>query len=378
VSWALRQRYADFGRFLLSGCLKALVRIADMGNGGNHHAKLDQLIGSCAAHLNSGGPKSKLARQRLGRQLNADPIALKLVLSDVEDSDAVEVYERVDDSLVGAMARSWLADRRPPSAELAGLVVDQLAAGAGDDGRASFAKAIRSVQYVANSFGLDQVHVVAGILMEQVGVPINPYAPNPLVEDCRSALVTLLIERPEVQDDIGDLLQQHPASAQIPALVELAAAGISGRAADWGRSFIRLITAWQPSNQANLIKVAEMASAQSPLTAEREVDSNEGGPIDSLRHTGVITVAVAMGPVLAIATGVGVHHFKWTAPQPAISVGEAIAVLAVIATVNIFSVQLSADRLPGPLARVAAQPFWLNVSYSAALGGFKWWAQRAR
>lgn len=46
---------------------------------------------------------------------------------------------------------------------------------------------------------------------------------------------------------------------------------------------------------------------------------------------------------------------------------EAVAALAVVATVNVFTVQLSAQRLPGPIARIAGRPGWLVAAYSVAV-----------
>jgi hypothetical protein len=290
---------------------------------------------------------------------------VKLALSELGDSDAVEVYERFDSSPLGVMAQSWLAQRHPASADLASTIIEQLEVGPGTD--ASFGKAVRSVQYIADSFGADQVHSAASLLITQVGLPIDPYAPNPLEEDCRSALVALLIERPEVQDDLGNILKVQSSPTSVPPLVELAAAGIAGRSADLGKSFVRLVQAWQPAISSELAKVAELASSQSALTAKNFVDAQSSGILESLRRQCSLVIAVLIGPLVAVGTGLAAYHWKWAPERVGFGVGEAIAVLAIIATINIFSVQLSADRLPGPLARVAAQPSWLNVSYSSAL-----------
>ena len=58
---------------------------------------------------------------------------------------------------------------------------------------------------------------------------------------------------------------------------------------------------------------------------------------------------------------------RWAPAHTAIAVGDSIALLAVLAAVNVFTVQLSASRLPGVIARSAGQPWELFFSYSSAL-----------
>jgi hypothetical protein len=216
---------------------------------GGDHPRLFGLIGSCASRLIVKHPNSPKARRQLGSQLAADGLGVKLVLSELTDSDAVEVYKRIDDTPLGVIANSWLVQNRPANAELAAMVNGQLVGGPGNGEELdSFLKAAKSLPFVARSLGSDQVHSAAQVLMAQVQAPINPYAPNPILEDCRSALVALLIERPEAQTDIEAAVSESSSSAPIPPLVDLAAAGISGRPPDWGRSLISLATAWTPSD----------------------------------------------------------------------------------------------------------------------------------
>ena len=71
--------------------------------------------------------------------------------------------------------------------------------------------------------------------------------------------------------------------------------------------------------------------------------------------------------VVAAGVGIATHMLRWAPAQTVISVGDSIAMLALLAAVNVFTVQLSASRLPGVIARSAGQPWELSFSYSAAL-----------
>ena len=367
-TWWIISSYERLRRMILVANMTVLLRATTSRvSREDHHPRIDRLIGSCAARLNPGSAGTKTLRQSLGRQLRGDPTAVALVLSRLGDADAVAVYERIDDTPLGALAQSWLARRRPPSAALADLIVARLAAGPAAGTDEGYVKALKEVQFLANSFGSDQLHTITTLLMDHVGAPINPYAPNPLTEDHRSALVAVLIARPESQDDIEEVIRQSPPLPPTPPLVELAAAGISGRPPDWGSSFVSLATKWTASSSNDLSAVAELASDQSPLTAMKEFRPGGDDVGDSVRDFCRLAVVFIIGPTLALAIGLISRHWKWSGPGTTVGIGDAIAVLALIATINIFSVQLSADRLSGPLARVAAQPIWLKVSYNCGL-----------
>src|SRR5262249_16679956 len=75
-----------------------------------------------------------------------------------------------------------------------------------------------------------------------------------------------------------------------------------------------------------------------------------------------------LAPVV-VAAGVGMvtHLLRWAPAHTMISLGESIALLALLAAVNVLTVQLSASRLPGVIARPAGQSWELFFSYSAAL-----------
>ena len=78
-------------------------------------------------------------------------------------------------------------------------------------------------------------------------------------------------------------------------------------------------------------------------------------------------LVVLTGPVIATAVGLWSYEHRWAKPAVHFGAAEAIAALTVLATVNVFTVQLSATRLPGPVARVAGQPRSIGIAYSAVL-----------
>src|SRR5260370_39488240 len=72
-------------------------------------------------------------------------------------------------------------------------------------------------------------------------------------------------------------------------------------------------------------------------------------------------------PALAAGAALAVHAHHWAPAHTTIALGDSIALLAVLAAVNVFTVQLSASRLPGVLARPARPPWGLFFSSSSAL-----------
>jgi hypothetical protein len=74
----------------------------------------------------------------------------------------------------------------------------------------------------------------------------------------------------------------------------------------------------------------------------------------------------AWGPTQS-AVSAAAYPLRW-APAPAtVSLGERIALLTLLAAAHVFTVQLSASRLPGVIARSAGHPWEMFLSYSAAL-----------
>ncbi|HEX3957320.1 MAG TPA: hypothetical protein VHZ03_11900 [Trebonia sp.] len=72
---------------------------------------------------------------------------------------------------------------------------------------------------------------------------------------------------------------------------------------------------------------------------------------------------------MAVAAGAGTatHILHWAPGPAAVSLGDSIGLLALLAAVHVFTVQLSASRLPGVIARSAGHPWELFLSYSSAL-----------
>ncbi|WP_143465981.1 hypothetical protein [Kribbella sp. ALI-6-A] len=88
--------------------------------------------------------------------------------------------------------------------------------------------------------------------------------------------------------------------------------------------------------------------------------------------TGVRLVAIVLpAPALVITAISEFRRSDWEwlkhVPLAAMPLEGAIAIVALIATINVFTVQLSTQRLPGSVSRVAGQPWQLAGAYAAAL-----------
>ena len=276
------------------------------------------------------------------------------------------LYDRMDDTPLGMVIGAWMAQHRPASAALATRVAATLTESPTPTNHADYLKALQAVRLVTGSFGSDQLRAVIGQLVMKVNTPINPYEPDVLTEEYRSALVALLVARPEAQTEVELALAATLTPGQISPLTELAAAAIAGRPPDWGKSFMSLTRSCLRGSDSEA-RIAEIASSGIPHAALKEPSEGVGVLYQLLPHMLRRTAEYFVGPSVAVAVELVAREGHWSPTATAVDLADAIAILALIATVNIFAAQISANRLPGPLARVAAQPIWMTLSYNFAI-----------
>ena len=185
-------------------------------------------------------------------------------------------------------------------------------------------------------------------------------------------MTVLLEQRPELDEIVITALElqadesQMPPDRSLPVEARLLAIATRDRAPDFGAALSRAAVkaGFGPAQMEAAARLADAPLARPARLREAE---RIGAPLTAVMF--VMGRSLPWLTPLAVAAGVGIatHMLRWAPAQTMISVGDSIAMLALLAAVNVFTVQLSASRLPGVIARSAGQPWELSFSYSAAL-----------
>lgn len=201
---------------------------------------------------------------------------------------------------------------------------------------------------------------------------VDPYAANGLTLVSRSVVTVLLEQRPELDQIVTTALElqvgesQMPPDQPLPVEARLLAIATRDRAPDFGAALSRAAVkaGFGLAQMEAAARLADAPLARAPRLREAE---RIAPPLAAVML--VMGRALPWLTPVVVAAGVGAvtHHLRWAPAHATISLGDSIALLAVLAAVNVFTVQLSASRLPGVIARSAGQPWELFFSYSAAL-----------
>ncbi len=157
-----------------------------------------------------------------------------------------------------------------------------------------------------------------------------------------------------------------PPNQPLPVEARLLAIATRERAPDFGAALCRAAVkaGFGPAQMEAAARLADAPLARPPRLREAERFAPPWAAVKFAIGRGLPWLAPV---VIAASVGAVTHHFRWAPAHAMISLGDSIALLALLGVVNVFTVQLSASRLPGVIARSAGQPWQLFSSYSAAL-----------
>jgi hypothetical protein len=292
--------------------------------------------------------------------------ALAVVLGSASAAvSAVDVYRLADDQDIGRAAIQWLRRHGAADGALAAEVHRTLADPV-PFGPAYLDAALRLIPVVAASLSRAQAVTIWRFCIARAKQPTDPYNPIPLADLSRQAAVDLLAQRSELDSDIASALPPYTESA-LPVAAELLASALRRRPPDGGRALTDVILGWSPTRSAAL---AFARAADGSIAQVAAPDSAPPWAAAAGRRAyrwARTATALLIGPVAAAAVIWYTHSHHWRSSAATLGVIEAVAALTVVATVNIFTVQLSAQRLPGAIARVAGRPAFLVASYSATV-----------
>ncbi|MEV5767171.1 hypothetical protein AB0L34_21780 [Micromonospora sp. NPDC052213] len=163
--------------------------------------------------------------------------------------------------------------------------------------------------------------------------------------------------------------KETPGTARgvIPAEAEILAFAYRSRTADGGSVYLKLAAALGTKGR-NLEALAELCDAV--IERQSPVSSTSLGFYRI--WTGLMWawrrfLAPAIPLIFSVQAAAWTYFHSWSEPPYRIELEAAIAALAAVVTVNVFTVQLSSTRLPGSVARAAGHPWYLTASYSASL-----------
>lgn len=314
-----------------------------------------------------------LESEELGRAVWTYPVVRRMVRgAEPDGSDFDAILQLVDD--LGPDWRlptfSWFKNRMDIGVRSA-LVVDAFLGvdiQTASDNRQSLL--IRLVGSSAGALTAVQASTIADQLLSIASQPVDPYAQSHRQMLSRRALVTLLSER----DDLDDRFLQGglaPAGAAIsgqmqrtPLPIELFATALRSRPVDYESRLIRAVESMQGSTDEleDLAQIATAERASGTARIDRNPRSVPGLPESARR-----ILLVSLPPVVAAVAMVIVNRVGPSKVPKDIGLANSIALLALLATVHVFTVQLSAQRLPGVISATASQPKTLFPCYASVL-----------
>jgi hypothetical protein len=226
------------------------------------------------------------------------------------------------------------------------------------------------IQRIATGFSDPQAMGLLQSLWTLSSAMPNPYDRSSLNLSASNALIHLIATRPEVESKFIEDCKNYRGNDRRLAL-DLLARTVRRRGVASSKSFLKLNAAIDMSHHetdrfASIADVAQRTAARSSERTRRPEGSLVGR---SMSRLGVaVTIAYAPIAVVAVLWATDLRSpLIDKLPFAEIPLEVSLALLALIATLNVFTVQLSTTRLPATVARVSGQPWQLAGAYSSAI-----------
>lgn len=290
-----------------------------------------------------------------------------LVAADVSasDIDYWKIMESIDRNhgCMRLVLIAWLNKYLPINAN----TVDRVTVGLlREDLRGSrkLAFYLGAVSKVSLAFPRDDAAKILRRSLYLSGQPINPYAPNSEIISAREAAVSVLYTWPHLDDDVLSQLRENP--SQRDSLVSILALVSHRRAEQRAETFTKTVTVLRPSAVERMALADKFAWHTTIPVKVPEAPSMPMAARRRLRRLAANLPAVVVllgGGALALLA----WHNAWSPPPAPVGLAEAVPLLALLVTANVFTVTLSNSRLPGRISRATSQGWQLKSAYTAAL-----------
>lgn len=237
--------------------------------------------------------------------------------------------------------------------------------------------ALRSVARIAPTLSAAHAGKILDACLLLSGVPLDPYERPGIASDARVAAAAIIQHHPHLDADVIAKV----GSAEHQNVLSIIAAALRRRPADRHIVLGELFKKWNPTQTDALafgLDCDTRFSSADPVYVPRGRRGRRRGVALAWfrwRAGGVIrmTSPILIGPAL-VGIGFALVHWKlWTtAPDLAFDWAAALGALGLLVAVNVVSAELSATRLPGPLARQTSFPPSLRAGYSVTLTLAAW------
>lgn len=313
----------------------------------------------------------RLDATHLGRQVATDPLRRLVVRNrhrdavDVESLLALAADEHDGDWRLPVVF--WLRTHLPAAAR-ATLITRELATGTAQP-RNRLSVLLRIATATTDALPDSDARVLLGTALAIARRDIDPYTHSGDVVLARALVVRLLVERPELDDQLLATITLQAGLTSTPASgpieLRLLALAVRERPPDAGAA---LATAGAAAQVTPEQLEAHATRADRPLRRPPIVRRlRRRAPLARIWRVVAFVAPWLWPPAVTAGVAAAADRLGWAITPRDVGIEETVAALALVATVNVFTVQLSAQRLPGVVARYAAQPASLHASYSAAL-----------
>jgi hypothetical protein len=222
--------------------------------------------------------------------------------------------------------------------------------------------ALMVVAAKAETISAAHAAAILGRCLIFAGQPINPYQPPGLPLQAKVTAVALLQEHPELDVEIYARLRPNFERAAL----EVMAVALRGRPSGRPSAVVEVLRAWRPSvaDAQSFAKECDVRYQSLAIATPRPVRIWPSLPGWQLvtRHAGPFISA----PLIALVFAFSAAKFELVKPPFDPGLAEVLIAFGVLVTVHVVAAELSANRLPGILARHTSFPPSLWFSYGAA------------
>lgn len=227
--------------------------------------------------------------------------------------------------------------------------------------------AVETIPVLSSRHAADLFDFAIGVARSR----IDPYSYSGRELAARKLVPALLKSRPEldkkmlVRLKLLSPLHPAPAGTQLPYEMSAFSLGVRGRPHHLGIDFARAATAanLSPEQLETAARIADSLSPPPRFLRQMRRGSLLMGRLHWLR----IILPWISAPVVALSVAIAANRLSWDVEPIKVGLAEAIALIALLVTANVVTVELSASRLPGMIARVAGRPWPLLFSYSSSV-----------
>ncbi|MDX8037127.1 hypothetical protein SK803_43635 [Lentzea sp. BCCO 10_0856] len=314
----------------------------------------------------------------LGRQVWRDPLARDMVRGN--RSETTKWQSIIDYSLLGglgdwrASALMWIK-KNVTQAEISAHLARELETGkfraAGEKKRILL---LRLVGHAVDALPQNHAEEYLSIALSYSRAKIDPYASNQLVLVSRAVAVSLLAHRPELDKQIANTLliqsgvKDLTHESYLPVEAKLLAIALRSRAGESGKVIAKLAR-HVGLTSAQLAAAAGLADAVVDRPPRLRVYRSKARGVSVAGMLVRRILPWTLPPLLCVVGALFVKRLGVSGDPGRMPLGiaESIALLALLLTANVFTVQMSATRFSGQIARLAGQSWTVNFCYSASL-----------